>query len=73
MERLGRGHELLSNHGEVVHVSGCVMQIMASAISTWHIDMAPMLEAYLARVQMFRGMWGEVAGIQAVDAMDMRF
>jgi hypothetical protein len=49
------------------------MQIMASAISTWHIDMAPMLEAYLARVQMFRGMWGEVAGIQAVDAMDMRF
>jgi hypothetical protein len=32
-----------------------------------------LMEAYLARVQLFRGMWGEVAGIQAADAMDLRF
>jgi hypothetical protein len=23
--------------------------------------------------KLFRGMWGEVAGIQAADAMDLRF
>ncbi len=32
-----------------------------------------LMEAYLARVQLFRGMWGEVAEIQAADAMDLRF
>jgi hypothetical protein len=31
------------------------------------------MEAYLARVLLFRGMWGEVARIQAVDAIDLRF
>jgi hypothetical protein len=32
-----------------------------------------LMEAYWARMQLFRGMWREAAGIQAVDALDLRF